>query len=283
MKFLTLTAFFSILFLAASGQKFTVTADKNRILIGEPFELTLQAGFTGELPATWPEPDTIPHFEILERYKIDTQQKGNSIVLTQIFKCTSWDSGRWQLPSFQLGTQRSLPVIMEVGYSPMEPGQAYHDIKEIINVKKEEEAKWWWYLIGVAVLAILFLLFFPGSRKKEKPEFVSDEGAYKKALRQLAELEAKPDTDAKMMYTELILIFRTYLQKRKNIQSFSRTTDDLAIKLNELNLGQEEFTKLVQVLRTSDLAKFARYEPPASENKESIAVVKESITAIEKL
>ncbi len=55
----------------AFTQKIVVSADvsKKRILIGEPIEWKFQAVIKKNQPLQWALPDTIPHFEILDRSK----------------------------------------------------------------------------------------------------------------------------------------------------------------------------------------------------------------------
>src|SRR3982751_1563354 len=101
----------------ASAQTFSAAVDKQKILIGEQFHLELLAGFDKGKEA-WVKMDSLPHFEILESSKIDTQEKEGRIVLSQIFLLTSWDSGQWTIPPILLGKMHSKPIRMDVAFSP---------------------------------------------------------------------------------------------------------------------------------------------------------------------
>ncbi|HEU4472773.1 MAG TPA: hypothetical protein VFR58_16880 [Flavisolibacter sp.] len=284
MKLIVLPIFIAFS-LTARAQDIKATADKEQILIGEPFRLLLQAGMEEGSGGDWFTIDSIRHFEILEKGRIDTQRNGRSLFVTQVLTLTSWDSGRWNIPPFVLGRFQTEPVSINVVFSPspFDINQPYHDIKDIIEVDKPKESKWHWYLIGIAVLIILFILFFPKEKKKPRPDFVPEEGAYKKALRKLDQLKENPPADVKSFYTQLVDVFREYLQKRRNIQSFSKTTDDLAIQVEKLALDREGYYSLVQALRQSDMAKFARYEPGSEENLAALETIRQSIITIEKL
>jgi hypothetical protein len=174
-------------------------------------------------------------------------------------------------------------LFIDVAYSPhpFDTTQPYHDIHDILEIKKPGETTWYWYLIGLLILILLFLLFFPKGKPKSKGEFVSDEGAYKRALKKLDVLNKRNDVDSKAFYTELIQIFREYLHKRKNIYSFSKTTDDLAIQIEKLNLSRDQYHELLQTLRLSDLVKYAKYQPTREENQTSINDIKQGIIDIE--
>jgi HJR/Mrr/RecB family endonuclease len=79
----------------------------------------------------------------------------------------------------------------------------------------------------------------------------------------------------------LIDTFRLYVHQRKGIHSFQKTTDDLNVQLKQLTLPTGEYNELVQVLRLSDVVKFAKYIPAASENEHALEQIKKSIIAIE--
>jgi hypothetical protein len=269
------------------AQKVTVTAssDKNRIVIGEQIKLTLQAVVPRDELVDWPRIDSIHHFEVLNASKLDSQLSGEELLLKQTLTLTCWDSGRWQIPAFVLaGSQRTKPIIVDVSFSPFDRNKPYHDIKDIIDVEKQGESYWYWYLIGAVLLILLILLLFPG-KKKEAPStaFVPNEGIYKQSLARLDKLKGAADGDPKVFHTELIDIFREYLHKRKGLQSFSKTTDDLGVQIGQLQLASTVYQPMLQTLRLSDLVKFARFQPTVEENKTSVDIIKQSIIAIENI
>jgi hypothetical protein len=150
-----------------------------------------------------------------------------------------------------------------------------------MEVEKPGRTTWYWYLIGLLLLVLLFLLFFPRGAKKPKPDFVPDATIYQQSLKKLEALRGKSGDDAKAFHTELVAIFREYLRKRKGIQSYSKTTDDIAVQISSLQISNNIFQPMLQTLRLSDLAKFARANPASSENERSIDIIKQSINAIE--
>lgn len=268
--------------LTATSQRVVATADKQKILIGEPFHLKLQANFNSGEPTDFFDVDTIPRFDILDKSAIDTSKFDRGIALIQNFTLTSWDSGKIQIAPFVLGKYQTKPLVIDVAYSPspFDTTQPYHDVHDILEVKRPIESTWYWYLIGLLVLILLFLLFFPNAKPRAKGEFVSDEGAYKRALKKLDALH-KTKNDSKFFYTELIQIFREYLHKRKNIYSFSKTTEDLSAQMGELHIQREQYQQLVQTLLLSDLVKYAKYEASPQEKENSFDSIKEGIISIE--
>lgn len=278
-RILTFCFLFSTYFLSA--QVVNLQFDKQRILLGEQIGVNVKAFVDkGASLDNFPL-DTLPHFEILEASKIDTAVTGETLQLSQTLIITSFDSGRWNVPTVFAAGTGTKPIAIDVTYtSPWNPNQPYHDIKGIAPVENPGKTTWWWYLIGLAVLVALFLLFFPEGRG-DKKEVELDKNAYRKAMNELDKLEKDRGVDAKGFYTELINIFRSYLKGAKGIQSFSKTSDDLSIQLQSQKMPSAEYNALVQTLRLSDLVKFAAYQPVDGMNRESLNIIKQSITRIE--
>jgi hypothetical protein len=279
--------FFSALISSAQNKIIIrATIEKSRIVIGEQTRLTLKAEFPPQVPMSFFTIDTIPHFEILERKKIDTLDDREGIKLSQSLTLTSFDSGHWVIPSFELPADKPMytdSLAVDVRFSPFDPNQDYHDIKDVIDVqvKEKKEETWYWYAAASAVLvaAIIYLLV----RKKKKPiakiPFVDP---YKEAKQELEKL-GKENLTSKMFYTRLVDIFRLYISKRKGIASLQKTTDDLVVQLRSLKLPAEEFNRLAQSLRLSDFVKFAKFEPAESDKNDSFKTIKEFIDDIEKV
>jgi hypothetical protein len=268
---------------AQPGITVSAKVDKNKILIGEQINLTLRADIPENEAIRFFEIDTLFHFEFLEKKAIDTSNTSGGTILTQVIRITSFDSGRWVIPSFILSENLATDSIpIEVGFSPFDPNQAYHDIKDVIDVEAEDEKKkWLWYAIGGAVLLILLLYLL--LRKKPKPvtqktEQVAD--PFKEAMTQLEALQ-KQKPESKQYYSLLTDIFRLYIFRKKGILSLQKTTDDLVLQLRSLNINKDQFDKLAQALRLGDFVKFAKYQPAETDDVESLAVIKQAINAIE--
>jgi hypothetical protein len=265
------------------AQEVKLSFNKQRILLGEQLLMKMEATIRSGQDLSSFSIDTLPHFEVLDRSGIDTTIAGGNLRLSQTVTITSWDSGRWSLPSLIINSTPSKPIAIDVGYtSPWDSKKPYNDIKGIVPVKRPEKNNWWWYVIGAAVLVALFLLFFPQG-KKEEGISTMDAGAYKKAMQAMDKLqkEGTASANAKYYYTELTTIFRTYLKGAKGIQSFSKTTDDLGIQLQSLKIPSPAYNELLQTLRLSDLVKFAQYVPDSEAMNSSFSTMKQSITTIE--
>jgi hypothetical protein len=230
--------------------------------------------------------DSIAHFEIKEKQKIDTSNTSDGTVLRQIILITSFDSGHWVMPAFVLGENIATDTIpVDVVFSEFNPEQDYHDIKDIIEVNPEtEKEKWWlWYAIGGGALLVILLLIYLLRKKKpavQAPVTIID--PYEEAMKLLEKLQ-KEQTDQKQYYSRLVDIFRVYVSKKKGIHSLQETTNDLVAELKGIPFDKVQFEKLSQALQLSDLVKFAKYIPAPEEDKNAFETIKSSITSIERL
>jgi len=288
----------SLLFLfvviICNAQTTTVRAsvDRNNILIGEQINLVLEADIPENEPISFFEVDSIEHFEFLLKGKIDTANTSKGTELKQLFRLTSFDSGRWVIPAYSLAHSDNLrtdSIVINVGFMAMDTAKDYNDIKEIIEIEAEKKQDWTWYYVGGGAL-LLALLIYLLTRKKKKKAIEEATAAqapdpFRDAmenLEQLRQADYPGKGDIKKYYTQLTEIFRTYVEKRKGIHSLQQTTDDLVMQLRSVDLNKEQYNQLSQVLRLSDFVKFAKYEPTDTDNKNVFDTIKKSIEEIER-
>lgn len=266
--------------------KVKATVDKNRILIGQPLLLTLEADIPENEPIHFFAIDTLPHFEISEKQAIDTTNTSNGTFLKQVIRLTSFDSGHWVIPVFTLDDNivtDSIPI--DVVFSDFDPAKDYNDIKDIIEVEpeKEKDKSWLWLIIAGGALLLALILFLV-LRKKKPPvqaaAVVID--PFKEAMDQLERLQ-KEKIDQKQYYSRLVDIFREYIDKKKGIRSLQKTTGDIVVQLKGIQLNKEKFEKLSQALRLSDFVKFAKYIPSKEDDRDTFDIIKTSISDIEQI
>ena len=263
------------------------TVDKNKILIGEPLQLSLQLTIAPGMPIRFVSVDTIPHFEFLEKGTIDSSTVDNSVIIKQVSRITSFDSGRWVIPAFVLpGSQniKSDTIGIDVGFAPFDRNKDYNDVKEIIEVPIEKKkSNWYWYVV-LTVVIIILMVYLLRSKKPKAVKTISTIDPYKDAMHQLDQLQKEnlpAKGEVKMFYSRLVDIFRFYVYRKKKIMSLQKTMDDLIIQLKTLKFSQEEYNKLAQALRLADFVKFAKYIPSGPENEDVFTVIKSSIQAME--
>lgn len=259
------------------------TVTKNKVLLGEPFQLIVESSIPGGSIVRPLIIDTIPHFEFLEPPVVDTIREARGIQIKGVYTLTSFDSGHWVIPSFSLSARiRTDTIPIDVVFSDFDPNQPYHDIKDIIPVDEAKERNnWWYYAAGGALLLILLIVFLTRKKKKPKAEQVIDKDAYGEAIDSLMKLK-KNKPQALAYYSELASIFRVYVLKRRGILSLQKTTHDLVIKLQSLGPDKQRFDRLAQALRLSDFVKFAKYSPSMEDDEEAWDAIKNSIEELER-
>ncbi|MEO7446455.1 MAG: DUF4381 family protein [Ferruginibacter sp.] len=281
---------------AAGQQPLQTQVDKNKILIGEQIHYTMRlnlgsAGYNVDFGV----PDSIPHFEILDRRQYDTVEKSGKFVLIQKMVLTSFDSGLWTLPRFivtvsssnkkaQQFSNDSLQVM--VGYSPSDTTGLY-DIKPPLQVHIPDYTIWYIIaaIITLLILAYIIYRYFKTRKKKEKPVFIPSLKPYDEAMKALASLKSldlNTYEGNKAYYSGLSEIFKKYYSNKERTSMLTLTTSDVLIELKGKGKTAGVASAVAEILRLSDAVKFAKYTPPVSEAGAAWNQTKAIIDAMEK-
>ena len=267
------------------------TIDKDSILIGQPIQLMLEATVPDNIPFAWPATDTLPHFEWLEKGKLDTTIRPGQRYYRQYFTITSFDSGSWAIPrlAFLAGTKKvsTDSIRIFVGYTKIDPSKDFHDIKDIIDVPNPW-ARWVPWIVAAITLLSLALVFWLIRKRKVIKQIITRQAPrlspFEEAMKQLDELikQQLPVNGAvKTYYSRLDEIFRVYLFRRLGIHSLAETSEELITQLRSSVLKPAEFDSLAETLRMSDFVKFAKYQPGAADSEHHHEVIRSAIVALE--
>ncbi|MFD2526649.1 hypothetical protein ACFSQD_12590 [Flavihumibacter stibioxidans] len=297
MSFTTIKIFSGLLLFLVStalqAQDIMVKASvsKDRILIGEPIVLKLEAEIPKSSETGWFKVDSIEHFDYLKQPVKDTQINVNAIIFKELFTITSFDSGSWTIPrySITINNNRYLTdsIRIDVGYSPADPSQPYHDIRDIVEVPETEQLYINYIIAVVTLLAIAALIWLLRRKRKTAGESPVQTGPrltpYERATAELASLKASGLPAAgqlKQFYTRLNDILRTYFREQQLVTSPDASNEQLVVGVKS-RLDNESVYRLAQSLRLADAVKFARYEPGVNEHEQVFNDIKESIENIE--
>ena len=260
--------------------------EKNRILIGEQVPLTIEVQIPEKEPIRFVTMDSIAHFEWVGKPVMDTIGNGEGTLLRGVYQLTSFDSGHWVIPPFELsGGLKTDSIPMDVVFSDFDPKAPYHDIKDILEADPEKKKKeWWWYAVAGGLLLIIILVLVFRKKKPVVAEVKTEPviSPLDEALDGLRKLKSE-NMETKSYHTRLADIFRMYVYRKKGLLSLQKTTDDLVLQLREQGLNKDDFDELAQVLRLGDFVKFARFIPSASDNEKAFDTIKKSIEKIEQL
>jgi hypothetical protein len=273
------------------------SVDKNNILIGQQINYHVQFSMPDNTYrlAWFSMPDSVGNFNVITRNKIDSSFSNGNLNFSQDIILTSFDSGRQVIPpqtlsvstldgdsTFNLFTDS---IAINVTYSPTDSIMPFHDIKNIIEVKKS--FPWWaWALValGIIILIIWILFLFKFfNKKKDVKIFESKLSPYDEAMQSLNDLEKEDllqQNKFKEYHSRLSDIFKRYLSRKTNTYQLHLTTDELLIELKGFDLSKEQISNFAGSLRLGNAVKFAQYIPPAYENEKAFSQTKEMITAI---
>ena len=272
--------------------------DKKDILIGEQIQYKVKANFlTGAFNIHWFNiPDSVAHFEVVDKSKIDSSAENGNTVLQQTITLTSFDSGTWVFPSLNIKYEqpdylhiynvKTDSVIINVSYSPPDSTNQLRDIKPIIKVSVTDYT--WLYIAGGIVLLLLIILilyrYFKKKKKLKPAGPISRLSPYDEAIEEinkLAQYDLKNAEAVKIYHTKLSDIFKRYLGRKQNKNLANSTTGDLLINMTNSNFSQENISTLATALRSNDAVKFAKYIPMALESEDCKLKIKETINLIE--
>ena len=273
------------------------SVDKADILIGEQIKYKVSATFpAGVFKVNWfLPPDSVAHFEIVDKSKIDTTAENSNTKLEQTITMTSFDSGRWNIPAFRINFDPvkddttlnlytdSIPV--NVGYAASDSTNQLRDIKPIMEVTVKN---YLWYYVGGGILLLLVIAFmlwrYFKNRKKEPATISSSKlSPYDEALQsldKLKQLNLQNPEDIKQYHAKLSAIFKWYISRKQRVNIMNKTTGDVLIQLTENNLPKEIITNAATALCCGDAVKFAKYLPVTSESEDCFNKIKEVIQFI---
>lgn len=268
--------------------KIKVSVDSQKIVIGQPIQLMVEAFVPGGTHLTWPAIDSLPHFEWLEKGTLDSVVKPDERYYRQRFVITSFDSGAWAIPrlSFISGKKKyfSDSVRIVVNYSPFDPNKDYHDIKDIIDIPNPYAKYIPWGVAAVTLIALGLVIWLVRKKKLLRRGVtavpVVQLTPYEEAIRQLEELYkqgAGEDGKVKIYYTRLNDILRMFVLRRLGIASLAETNEELIGQIKRLPLTSGQFEELAETLRMADFVKFAKYVPAATDNERSYQVIRQSV------
>ncbi len=271
-----------------NAQPVTVNAstNKSRVLIGEPFWLTLEVKTTSSTQPPTFKIDSIPHFEILLKDSSSISKQTDTTVYRRLYQLISFDSGRWVIPPFTLRPfVKTNSVLVDVVYTDNFDSQLpYHSIKDIKEVPftMNENLEHWWYWIAIGIIVIILVIHWMSRTKRTSPKKVVDPSihSFQKAIHSLSELK-KSHLDPKTFCIQLSTIFRMYVAERTGVSSMQQTSNHLVEKVVPFLNDEIKHQQLFQALQLCDWVKFAKYIPEEEEISSAWIGVHAAVQTIE--
>jgi hypothetical protein len=272
--------------------------DKTGILIGEQIQYKVSATIpAGIYKVHWfTVPDSVAHFEVVSRGKIDSSSDNNNTILEQTITFTSFDSGKWNTPAFVINVEPvnnnkainlyTDSIAINVGYSPADTTNQLRDIKPIMEVKVEDY--FWYYVVGGALLliAVIILLwrYFKNREKAAVLVYSGKQSPYDEAIQSLRKLKALNLQNAeqvKQYHAKLAVIFKWYISRKQRTSIMNKTTGDVLVHLVDNNLSKKIIAGAATALHCGDAVKFAKFLPTTIESNECYNKIKAAINFIQ--
>jgi len=253
--------------------------------VGLHLEASLPAGSTLQFPVL---NDTITsHVEVVSVGKVDSTLNNGLLTLHQRYTITSFDSGLHYIPPFRFelvangATQgyetSSLAINVVNPFEKVDPAEGITDIKPPYDLPFTwaELLRYLPYVVGAMLLMglITILILWYLRRKGKIAAFVPEkpkEPAYVVALRELERIKGEKLWQRNMVkeyYSEISDTVRRYIEERFEIPAMEFTTDQTLAALKKSGFSdQRNYDQLNHLLTTSDLVKFARFEPLPDEH-----------------
>ncbi|MFA5168357.1 MAG: hypothetical protein WC530_07495 [Candidatus Omnitrophota bacterium] len=270
------------------------TVDKAFLTIGDPVTYTVTVEHSPDIRILSDIP--APSSDILEIKKVEDihKKQKKKIITGRKFILTCYRLGEFILdpvtikyrkdeqPEKSIQTNKLYLTVKSIA-----GGEAQEDIRDVKSVVpyKLRVGKLLWTLLVLALLAAGYFLYRTFRKKKNAfqppPSPLTPEEEALLHLGELFESDLLKRGFIKMYYLRLSEILRIYFEKRYEILAVELTTVEILRALRPLHLETGLYQKIQYVLEASDLAKFAKWIPPATEilqiNKKAGEIVKESV------
>lgn len=267
--------------------------EKDKITIGDQIRFSLQIDKSKGKDIQFPmfENDIIQGIEIIERFEIETVDKGKR--LRQSYTITSFEDSLFLIKPFKFIVDGKELVTnpLRLQVSNFQPDSAFISKIDttqqipIVDIKPQMETpmtfkeffKRFWIYILILILGIFafFLIkYIIKKRKENQPIFFKPKPripAHIPALENLEALKKKElhkQEDLKPFYTKLSTIVRKYMEDRFKIPAPESITTEIINDFNQTEFASDDMNnKLRDLLSLSDMVKFAKDEPDNYKNE----------------
>ncbi len=276
----------------------TAKVDSNKIFVGQAVHLEVGLKQNRTLNIPWFElPDSIGKLEIIEKGKIDTVKNSDATILQrkQMLTVSAYDSGYFVIPPFAFynngdTTQKvaeTNPLLISVFTVPVDTTKPIKDIRGVVEVPLtwRDYLPWILGVLGILLAAIIGYYFY--QKRKNRPIKVFEKKiptrpAHEIALEELQKLDAEKiwqQGNFKSYHSRLTDIIRQFIDHRWSVNAMELTTDEILQHSFALQLSNSSKEQLAIMLRLADMAKFAKAQPLANENEQSMRTAYEFVNA----
>ena len=267
------------------GQSLDVRISDSEIRVGDIFELNYIISNSEKFPVTMNAGDVFPA-ELLTSDTIENKSIpsveilafSDSLVtineMSQVirsYQLIVWDSCALSLIGFDYSILDSIvrfpPVYVNVSYYDSKEGielidivERFHNWNKANKGNKSESDSTWLITVLIIIFAALLGLFFLIRRIKRKKLQESQKSLEEATLDQIKSLQKEElwrNGLLKEHFVRFSHLLRSYLTNRYGISFLDKTTKQSILLLDSLSIDETLKDKILQLLKNSDLVKFA--------------------------
>lgn len=271
----------------------TATIDSTTVEIGQEIRYKMQVEADSTQMVVFPEGKTFIPLEVIESLEIDTSRNGKRFSLIKEYALTQFDSGHYTIPiqKVLVGDKVFFTDSLKVEIRDVlvdTTKQKMYEIKPLVEVEAKFAIDWkkWILWIGGILLVLGIITFFVLRKKKRAANKENELPPYERAilaLRKIDESHLLEQDSHKEYYSQLSDTARKYIDEEVYDHAMESTTDELITRLDEeiksghLNLDKATIEELKKVLKTADMAKFAKSKPDVITAKADRNVIEQVI------
>ena len=281
--------FFSVSLNSSAQTIATAKVDSNKILIGQAANIEIELKQNRSQTIPWFQlPDSIGKLDIISKSTIDTIKNSDPAILDrkQVLTVSAYDSGYFVVPPFEFynngdTSQKAAetnPLLISVYVVPVDTTRPIKDIRGVVEVPLtwRDYLPWILGILGGIILAFIGYYFY--QKRKNRPIFILEKKipkrpAHEIALEELNKLDAEKvwqQGNFKSYHTRLTDIIRQFIEHRWGVNAMEFTTDEILQHSFATQLSNASREQLAIMLRLADMVKFAKAQPLANENEQSM-------------
>ncbi len=265
----------------SNGQNISVESsiDKSTVTVGELVQYEIKIKFDPEIQVAAPPPGiNLGGFEIRDYKDNDPVNIDGVIEKTVEFSIAAYDTGNFAIPPTGIAymtpdsaTGTLFTDVVNIRVETVHTGES----EDILDLKSTLDIPMTWTniiifsAIGLLVLAGGIFWYLHYRKKKQGGSLFEwtkdpDKPAHEAALEALDNLRSSiliKEGRIKEYYIILSEIMRMYLQNRYFVPVMEKTTAETLDVLNGLDIEEEPYIQIKELLEVSDMVKFAKFRP----------------------
>lgn len=275
----------------ANAQHVSVNAeiDSCQRLIGQQARIKLKVGVDADKNALLPifEKEIVEGVEIVEKLPNDTQRlnDGKRLLITEEYIVTSFDSALYTIPAFEVLVDNmpyySEELALAVYTMPIDTAnlEQFFPPKGIWETEMQwedyENSVYYSILLLLLIAAITWITARYINNKpiirivKVEPKLPAHTVALSEIERIKSDTSWRTSASSKAYYTALTDALRIYMTERFGFNAMEMTSEEILESLLRIK-DKESIKELREILETSDLVKFAKFNPPMNENDRNL-------------